>query len=99
MFPVFLGGLLRKFVERSAVSEEDRTERRDRGILFGSGLVGGEGLIGVAIAGAAGYAVSRGQNPWSLGHEWAGFAAEWIALAFFIGLVVFFWRLAVPRTS
>ncbi|MFW5947877.1 MAG: OPT family oligopeptide transporter, partial [Gemmatimonadota bacterium] len=72
MFPVFLGGLLRLFMLRQV--EDDRaqhTARRDRGILFGSGLVGGEGLIGVVIAGAAGYAVSRGQDPWSLGYEWA----------------------------
>jgi putative OPT family oligopeptide transporter len=99
MFPVFLGGGLRMILERRARSDEERTARRDRGILFGSGLVGGEGLIGVVIAGAAGYAVSRGQMPWSLGYEWAGAAAEWLALALFIGLIAYFWRLAAPSRS
>lgn len=99
MFPVFLGGLLRMTLERRATSEEDRIARRDRGILFGSGLVGGEGLIGVVIAGAAGYAVSRGQAPWSLGYEWAGAAAPWLALALFVALIAYFWRLAVPSRS
>jgi putative OPT family oligopeptide transporter len=94
MFPVFLGGLLRMTLERKAPSPEEKIARRDRGILFGSGLVGGEGLIGVVIAGAAGYAVSRGQSPWSLGYEWAGAAAEWLAFALFVALIVFFWRLA-----
>lgn len=99
MFPVFLGGGLRMILERRAKSDEERTARRDRGILFGSGLVGGEGLIGVVIAGAAGYAVSRGQTPWSLGYEWAGAAAEWLALALFVGLIAYFWRLATPSRS
>ena len=93
MLPVFFGGLLRLFMERGARNEEERTARRDRGILFGSGLVGGEGLIGVVIAGAAGYAVSRDAEPWSVGHEWAGAAAEWLALALFVGLAVYFARL------
>ena len=94
MFPVFLGGLLRMTLERRAASPEEKIARRDRGILFGSGLVGGEGLIGVVIAGAAGYAVSRGESPWTFGYGWAGAAAEWLALALFLGLIAFFWRLA-----
>ena len=96
MVPVFLGGLLRMILERKAVTEEGRRARRDRGILLGSGLVGGEGLMGVLIAGAAGYAVSRGREPWSMGYEWAGAAAEWLALALFVALIMFFWRPAAP---
>ncbi|MDX1531864.1 MAG: OPT/YSL family transporter, partial [Rhodothermales bacterium] len=99
MFPVFLGGLLRMVLERRAADAEERVARRDRGILFGSGLVGGEGLIGVVIAGAAGWAVSQGQEPWSLGYEWAGAAAEWLALALFVALIAYFWRLAAPGRS
>ena len=45
MFPVFLGGLLRMALERLAETGGERTARRDAGVLFGSGLVGGEGLI------------------------------------------------------
>ena len=86
-------------LERRAATSTERAARRDTGILFGSGLVGGEGLIGVVIAGAAGYAVSRGQAPWSLGYEWAGAAAEWLALALLVALAVFFWRLASSSAS
>ena len=97
LFPLFLGGLLRMFVTRRAPNAEERMARRDRGILFGSGLVGGEGLIGVVVAGAAGYAVTRNQPPWSIGYEWAGAAAEWLALGLFLALIVYFWRLAVAK--
>ncbi|MCB0718774.1 MAG: oligopeptide transporter, OPT family [Bacteroidetes bacterium] len=97
MVPVFLGGSLRWLLQRRARNEEDAIARRDRGILLGSGLVGGEGLIGVVIAGAAGYAVSSGRSPWSVGYEWAGAAAEWLALALFVGIIYVFWKLTVPR--
>ena len=96
LMPVFFGGLLRLVLQRRAPTDDERLARRDRGILLGSGLVGGEGLVGVVIAGAAGVAVSRGQDPWSLGFGWAGAAADWLTLALFVGLIAFFWRRVAP---
>ncbi|MEJ2504351.1 MAG: OPT/YSL family transporter, partial [Gemmatimonadota bacterium] len=94
MFPVFLGGLLRMLMLRPVEGDPvEKRARRDRGILFGSGLVGGEGLIGVVIAGAAGYSVARGGEPWHLGYAWAGAAAPWLALALFLALIWYFRRL------
>ena len=49
MAAVFVGGLLRWALTRSQ-SEEVANRRRKNGILFASGLVGGEGLMGVCIA-------------------------------------------------
>jgi putative OPT family oligopeptide transporter len=99
MVPVLLGGGLRWWAERRAASDEDRAGRRERGILFGSGLVGGEGLLGVAIAGAAGYAKWRGGTPWKIGYAWAGSAGPWLALAVFAVLAYGFWLLATRRAS
>jgi putative OPT family oligopeptide transporter len=49
MAAVFLGGLLRHLLTRGqAKAEVDR--RNEQGILVGSGLVGGEGLMGVVLA-------------------------------------------------
>jgi putative OPT family oligopeptide transporter len=83
MVPVFLGGLVRWWIERRAASKEDRAERRESGILLGSGLVGGEGLLGVAIAGVV-VAQSVGAEPneklplpWEVGYEWIERLAEW----------------------
>ena len=51
MASIFVGGLLRWFLTRPAAGDEATTEsRRERGILFGSGLVGGGGLTGVLLA-------------------------------------------------
>ena len=49
MAAVFVGGLLRWWLTRS-VPEEEAERRRERGVLFGSGLVGGGGLTGVLLA-------------------------------------------------
>ncbi len=51
MTPIFIGGLMRRIVEKRSAHDTDLLhQRREGGILFGSGLVGGEGLMGVAIA-------------------------------------------------
>jgi uncharacterized oligopeptide transporter (OPT) family protein len=97
MVPVFFGGGLRWLLERGARSPEERAARRERGVLFGSGLVGGEGLLGVVIAGAAGWAAARGTTAWSLGAGWAGALAPWLGAALLAGLIVAFWRVAVSR--
>ncbi len=94
MVPVFFGGMLRRFSEKTATSKDEKDARRERGVLFGSGLVGGEGLFGVAIAG---YAVWAGNAPQGIGYDWAGPFAQPPAALVFAGLILWFWRLSVKR--
>lgn len=49
MAPVFLGGLLRYLMVRKQKPAE-KERRREKGVLLGSGMVGGEGLTGVLFA-------------------------------------------------
>jgi len=49
MGAVFLGGMMRYLLTRNRTPEEAE-RRRERGVLFGSGLVGGGGLTGVVLA-------------------------------------------------
>jgi putative OPT family oligopeptide transporter len=49
MAAVFLGGLIRLLLTRRQ-PEEVAEQRREQGVLFGSGLVGGGGLTGVVLA-------------------------------------------------
>ncbi len=49
MAAVFLGGMLRWWLTRRQTAETANT-RRKQGVLFASGLVGGEGLMGVGLA-------------------------------------------------
>ena len=69
MTPLFVGGLIRLWMEKKSRSEEQAGERRERGILLGSGFVGGEGLLGVGIALVA---VAKSRRPDGIGTEWLG---------------------------
>jgi putative OPT family oligopeptide transporter len=96
MSPVFVGGFLRWIAERRARNEGERRERRERGILFGSGLVGGEGLLGVGIAA---YAVIASRAPAGIGSDWAGALAPWVPILPFGFLVWMLWRAARARSG
>jgi putative OPT family oligopeptide transporter len=82
MTPLFVGGLLRGWFERRATSESEAAERRERGVLLGSGFVGGEGLLGVGIAAVA---FVQNRKPDGLGMDWLG--PHWLAQL--AGLVAF----------
>ena len=49
MSPIFVGGLLRRWFEKKSPPDELK-EGRERGILYSSGLIAGDGLIGVGLA-------------------------------------------------
>jgi putative OPT family oligopeptide transporter len=77
MTPVFLGGVLRWAVEERVKGPPDlKKARKEQGILYGSGLIAGEGLMGVVIAG---YAVAAGTKPTGLGIEWPNLGSFGIA--------------------
>lgn len=113
MVPVFLGGLLRWGIERRAGSDEDKASRKERGILLGSGLVGGEGLMGVLIAAVVGWQawkISKGSIvvppgaakppiPFEFGTGWIGdaFILNLMAAAVFVMLIYGFSRCCASR--
>ncbi len=92
MTPIFVGGLLRLWLERSAASADQRSERRERGVLLGSGFVGGEGLLGVGIAAVAFIQSSR---PAGIGTDWLGsnLLAMLVGSAMFALFIAWFTRL------
>lgn len=84
MVPIFLGGLLRLWTDR----RRNAAARADHGVLLGSGLVAGEGLIGVGIAGVA---LALGRVPAGIGYDWAGGSAMGASAALFALLIAWFW--------
>lgn len=49
--PMIVGGVIRWYYERkSDVVEEEKKERTERGILYSSGLIAGEGIVGILLA-------------------------------------------------
>ncbi len=85
MTPIFFGGMLKLWLERRAANEQQAIDRRDKGVLLGSGFVGGEGLLGVAIAGAA---FIQGARPAGIGLDWLG--PDWLANAAGFGFFLLF---------
>lgn len=50
-FPMFLGGLIRRFIEKKKYSSDtERDEAVNNGVLYTSGMIAGEGLVGVLLA-------------------------------------------------
>ena len=91
MTPIFVGGLIRLWMERNAKDETQAADRRERGVLLGSGFVGGEGLLGVGIALVA---VAKSRRPDGIGTEWLGseLTAMLFGAAAFAVFIAWFFR-------
>lgn len=50
--PIFIGGVIRWFFEnkKSCKTDEERKDIIDRGVLYSSGMIAGEGLVGILLA-------------------------------------------------
>jgi putative OPT family oligopeptide transporter len=88
--PLLLGGIVYWLVERNnkrrKLSHEDSQSAIHRGFLFSSGLVAGEAIMGIIIAGMV---VAHFPTP--LIHEWA--SPGIISLASFAALLLMTWML------
>ena len=59
--PMMLGGLLRWFLEkRKYASEKEKNATVQSGILYSSGLIAGEGIVGIVLAALAGIPLGTG---------------------------------------
>ncbi len=94
--PLFMGGLLRMILERKARNAHEKADRREKGILLGSGLVGGEGLLGIGIAGVA---FVQGSAPEGFGTHWAGLLVPAVGILAFVLLIFLFTRWTVMRSE
>ncbi|MDJ0761428.1 MAG: oligopeptide transporter, OPT family [Myxococcota bacterium] len=72
MVPVYAGGVIRYFVEERITGNQDlKKARKEKGILFGSGLIAGEGVMGVLIAVYAFLVIKLDLT------QWDGFFGKW----------------------
>jgi len=98
MTPIFVGGLIRMWMERTAKDQATAADRRERGVLLGSGFVGGEGLLGVGIALVA---VAKSRRPDGIGTEWLGseLVAMLVGTAAFVVFIAWFFRSVRGRSG
>lgn len=89
--PIFLGGLLAHFHSRSNPSEEAKTHALQRGVLFASGIIAGEALVGVLIA----LMVSMSLNAFTPDIPYQG----WLTFTAAMGTLFLFWRRTRPALA
>lgn len=82
--PIMIGGLIRLFIEkRRFANEVSRETVRNNGILFSSGMIAGEGLVGILLAVLAVFGVSDRINLGLMGFH----LGKWGGCLFFLALL------------
>ena len=97
--PIMAGGLIRLYIEKKKFKEEaNRKKSIDSGILYTSGLIAGEGLVGILLAVFAvitvggktlGDIINLPARGWTLGHLFAGFGMDTLLVNNIVGLGFF----------
>ena len=93
--PIMAGGLLRHLTEK-AKDENLLKQKRERGILFSSGLIAGSALVGVGLALTASYSGTF-VTMLAIGHQWMGPFSNIASLFIFTGLALLLWRFTNRR--
>ncbi|HID96500.1 MAG TPA: oligopeptide transporter, OPT family [Candidatus Latescibacteria bacterium] len=89
--PVIIGGLVRGFVEKRSRGEM-LAEGREAGVLYGSGLIAGDALVGILLS----ILVWQGiRTQFATG--WMGPLSDWGTLAIFGLLTMSLWWISVGR--
>ena len=96
MTPVFLGGVIKYFVETKKQSKTENVAEKqsNKGVLLSSGLIAGEGIMGVLIAG---YAVWTASRPEGVSFGLEGISGDWVSFIIFSAMGYFLYRLAVKK--
>jgi putative OPT family oligopeptide transporter len=85
MTPIFVGGVIRRIAESRLKRQQTdfAAQQTDAGVLLSSGLIAGEGIMGVSIAA---YAFFAGTRPAGVTFGLQGFMGELVSFAVFAGL-------------
>ena len=98
--PVMAGGLIAWIVKKLSSDEANAKEREEKGILFSSGLIAGDALLGVCVAFVI--ALSSRYRAFYEAHETAplaGVYASWLSLAAFAGITYWLYRSTLTKTA
>jgi len=99
--PIMVGGLIRYFIKKCVKDEEDYKLARERGMLYSSGLIAGEAIMGILLALIVFISKRYGFNlfgmiPWTSKGQ-ALFSGNIYALAAFLVLSFSLYKICVFR--
>ena len=88
-FAIFVGGVIRGIVDRlrdkRGFNAAQKARVENAGVLAASGLIAGEGLMGLVVAGVV---VSRADKTFPTAESFAAIA-PWLAIAVLVGLAAY----------
>jgi putative OPT family oligopeptide transporter len=98
MSPVFVGGVIRHIVEKHRERQEENlaAKQTKSGVLLSSGLIAGEGIMGVLIAA---YAFKMGEKPVGVSFGLHGVIGEIVSFSIFLVLGYFLYKIATRKKS
>jgi len=101
--PVVIGGILAYLIHKkiATCAKDEFKNKEHKGILFASGLIVGESLVGVFLAFVTAISVSNGgsQSPLALNLDLAFMNSELLSLIIFIGVVFYFAKRILKKSK
>lgn len=96
MTPVFIGGCVRALVDKKSDTpdQKGKAKKTDQGILLASGLIAGEGLMGIGVAVAA---LILGQQPQGIGIAFEGITGSFVSLGVLLLLGAYLYRTGTKK--
>ncbi len=91
---IMAGGIVRFIVEKIKGSDEEKKARGDRGVLFTSGLIAGEGIMGIVLAVLAVLKVDSAIN---LSAKFGFTTPQLVSLIIFILLLAYLYKVCMKK--
>ena len=93
---IMAGGIVRYIVEKIKGTDEEKKERADRGVLFTSGLIAGEGIMGIVLAVLA---VAKVDSVINLSERFGFTTPQFVSLIVFVLLLVYLFRKCMKKAK
>ena len=93
---IMAGGIVRFIVEKIKGTDEEKKERADRGVLFTSGLIAGEGIMGIVLAILA---VVKVDSVINLSARFNFTTPQFVSLIVFVLLLVYLFRKCMKKAK
>ena len=93
---IMAGGIVRYIVEKIKGTDAEKKERADRGVLFTSGLIAGEGIMGIVLAVLA---VAKVDSVINLSERFDFTTPQVVSLIVFVLLLVYLFRKCMKKAK